>query len=538
MIKNIFLPEKIGNYYLFSKRIIGIDIGKTHINATQTHVSGTVITIERCLEEKLEPGNTNDHTQRLGQALKKIFESVDRFDEVRTALSSSLIVFKELKLPFTSHSKISMVIGFEVEPLLPFSLADAVVDFIITKTIKEEQSAVVLVAATQKQHIAQHLQIFEQAGINPHVITVDLFGLYGLYAQLPAYATATGSVALLDLGLNATRIAYIQDGQLRLIRALPHGMMNIAKTIGQTLGIPPAQALEQIIRFGLEKTDAPDYEQALKDALTTFWNKVRFTLSSFAARTGEEQPIAKLLLLGGGAEIKGLPAFITDALAIPCQLFNGEQIAQSPDIRLKNMHTIPSISITSIGAAIPSAITEQFNLRKNEFRILQTGLLLKQLITTAALILILFGSLIMYSFMQSRNLNQELQASEEEAITILQERFKALEEESIEDMTLSANTELRKEEERWFAFSRTRGSFLQYLLELTSRIDREGLGFVAEKITIAEKTITLKARVKDFEALQNLERELRKSKLFKDIEPQKDPEFIMKIPLATRMGEK
>ena len=76
MIKNIFLPEKIGTYYLFSKRIIGIDIGKTHINATQVHVGGNTISIEKCIEENLEAGNPNDHTERLGHALKKIISRV------------------------------------------------------------------------------------------------------------------------------------------------------------------------------------------------------------------------------------------------------------------------------------------------------------------------------------------------------------------------------------------------------------------------------------------------------------------------------
>ncbi len=101
MIKNIFLPEKIGGNYIFAKRIVGIDIGKTHISATQVYVKGTNITIEKSIDEKLDP-ELATYEERVTKALKSIHKQLDRYDEVHSALSSSLVVFKELKLPFTS----------------------------------------------------------------------------------------------------------------------------------------------------------------------------------------------------------------------------------------------------------------------------------------------------------------------------------------------------------------------------------------------------------------------------------------------------
>ena len=63
MIKNVFIPEKIGSYYLFPKRIIGFDVGKTNVHACQLYMYGNKITIEKCLEERIAPGENADYPE-------------------------------------------------------------------------------------------------------------------------------------------------------------------------------------------------------------------------------------------------------------------------------------------------------------------------------------------------------------------------------------------------------------------------------------------------------------------------------------------
>jgi hypothetical protein len=77
-----------------------------------------------------------------------------------------------------------------------------------------------------------------------------------------------------------------------------------------------------------------------------------------------------------------------------------------------------------------------------------------------------------------------------------------------------------------------RPSFLTYLLELTSKIDKKDLGFTIDKLTITESTIMMTAHVRDHTALALLEKELRQSKLFAHVEGQQNPDFTMKIKLA------
>ena len=97
MIKDIFLPEKIGSNYLFSKRIIGFDIGKTQIYSTQLKVSGKTFSVEKTIIQPIENDNSASYQKRASDAIKKILEQVDKYDEICTSISSFNVVFKKLK---------------------------------------------------------------------------------------------------------------------------------------------------------------------------------------------------------------------------------------------------------------------------------------------------------------------------------------------------------------------------------------------------------------------------------------------------------
>ena len=182
MIQDILLPEKIGSYYLFGQRVVGIEITKTHVYATLVYAAGSQLTVDRSFETVIEQHNGETAPARTATALKKILKLIGKYDEIRFAISSAHIIFKTMQLPFDDRDKIKKVIDFEAEPLLPFTVADAIIDFIVTKVNPEQHTSEVLVAAAQKPYIAQQLEAFNLIERLPDVLSIDLFELYGLYA--------------------------------------------------------------------------------------------------------------------------------------------------------------------------------------------------------------------------------------------------------------------------------------------------------------------------------------------------------------------
>ena len=536
MIQDIFLPEKLGTYYIFSQRIVGISITKTHLYASVVTARGSLITLEKSMVAQLQ-GDKPNHTERVIETLEKVMQKVGAVSQVNVALPSSAVVLKELRLPFDEYDKINKVIRFEVEPLLPFSAQDAVIDFIITETSAEGKGAQVLVAATQKQTIAEQLSLFEQANIDPKIITVDMFCLYGLYTQIPSYQSTQGITVLLDIDTQSTKLIIIHNKQLRIIRTLPHGISQVAKQTSTALQMSPQQIMDHLVRFGLEKSEPPELVQALQNNLAEFFGKIQFALNSTITQLNESK-ITKLLITGTGAEIKGMAPFAQEKLQAPCELFDIKKLAENKQYSINSKADITQAGMVSIAAAVPSSITRNFNLRRGTFEQVGSMLLLKQLITSGVLVLLLFILLITQSVLQTRRLRNEIQSSEQETMEELKNRFPEISEDSddLDEVIKEAQEALTKEESIWLAFSsQTRASFLEYLLELTSRINKQELGFVPKQITITDEAkgeITLKAKVRDYDALALLQKSLRKSKLLKLVEEQMPPDFTMKLLIS------
>jgi len=535
MIKNIFLPDQLGSYYLFAKRIMGINISKLALHATVLYARGNVITVEECIEIPFDGLETTDSTERTTKALAQLMEQVGSVHEVHSAITSSVVVFKELRIPFASYDKIALIVPFEVEPLLPFALTDAIVDFIITH-VDQENHAHILVAAVQKIHITQQLEMLAQAGINPQRISIDLLDFYSMYRAIPAHTQSTSSTALITLNVQDTTITYLDAGQLRFTRTLQKGTLHLAKQVADALSVTPAQAMEHIMRFGAQDTDWPEYAQAIKQALNSFFDSVQFTLSSFAAQANAQTPLQSIELLGAGATIKGIATYAQEYMKNTVLLFDTNSISTIPHVALKTGVSISMSAVMSTAIALPTPLAQQFNLRKNEFEITNPVALYTQLAAMGTLTVVMLIALCTYSYLQLSALQAEVTESEQEAIHTVTERFRNLESEggNLDDILESAEQVLKKDKKTWSVFSgQSRISYLRYLLELTTLLDKEALGLVLDKITFVDNFMILKGQVKDFDALKLLFQELRQSKLFIHVEQERSTHFdALKITLA------
>ena len=544
MIRTLFFPEQLGGYYFFNKRIVGFDVGKTHITATQILLKGRSVIIEKTVTEQIDLNNGAEHAENTGLALKKLAQNFDSPYEVRTAFSSSSALFKELRLPFIGRQQIAMTIGFEVEPLLPFSLDDAVIDFVVTCENLQDKSSEILVVAVQKQYIAQHLELFQAAGIVPDVVCIDAFSIYSFYAKSIGYGAQPGGVVLIDIGSHTTTLSYVLDGKLRLIRSLSKGGLHLAKSVSDSLGISLQQAMETIIRYGLEKEGDPDYLKALTQVLELFWREVAFTIQSFAVQAGSAEASCQLLLFGGGSYLKGLAPFVTKLLKNPTHLWDIDSAVHDCGIQVEPKAGISRSTVMSLSTALPLEPATHCSLLQKEFiNTVESSLFTKQFLTACILVSLIFGTLITETIIQVRSLHAEITASDLEARSELKNVWSGIlrnqstekfnDQDSLEDLVDEQESLIKNEEKLWFSFANpARTSFLKYLLELTSKIDKKGLGFIINKLTIADGTMTLDAQVKDRDALKVLEKELKQSKLFVAIERQEDPTFkAMKIKL-------
>ncbi len=532
MIKNIFIPEAIGSYYIFPQRIVGCEIGKNQVFATVIRAYRRTRIVERFVEEVFDGDPTLTYQEKASGALSRVLATIGTFDAINTALSSSSVIFKELTLPFTDPQKIKLVVPFEVEPLLPFELNQATLDSIIIH--QSEGSSEILVAAVKNETLAEHIQIFTNIGISPAKVTVDLLELYGIYQEIPEYRSIKGAVVLLDLELDSIRIAVIIDGQLKALRVLPKGMIALTRSFGDAQGLDLSQALDQFRRFGIDSSNPQARTLAIE-----FFSDVQFTIQALLSRIHPTPQLERIIATGFGEEVKGMNEILRELIAVPCESLLVHKIIQNSTITVKHTASIPSRFAVSLGTALSSAITREFNLRQIYSGQMSEKLLTRQLMAAGLLIVGILGSFMIYSFVTVHRLNNQAAALEKEAVDRLKKELPALQRTargstSLDTLTAEARREVAREKNIWFALSsKNRASFLNYLQELSTRIDAAGLGLVLRRMSITDDSITLEGQVKNFNAARLLEEDLNQSKLFKSVPRLEETKFTAKLILDT-----
>ena len=490
---DIFVPEHSKGNYLLPTTVLGITIEQDTVVGTVLNLNKTAITVQKTVTQSFDDSK-GSRQSKITTALTALVKKAGPSNKIVVSLPSSLVMFKELSFPFSDPDKIRMVLRYEVEALLPFPVNEACVDFLITKNYPEQNRSDVIIAAVQKKFVDEHLKPFNEAGIDIANVTVDAIGLYGLYLRQMGQAI-TGNTALVALEPETSRVIFFTDGQLKHIRTLRQG-------------------------FASKDTDA-------------VWNSINFTLQSFADENTQDQKIKKVSLFG--LTDKEAIDEANAKIAFPCETFSLPKFLAQTEIGLNISKT--SLNLMSFMTALPLVNGRFFTLLPNHLTQQEQSRLNRQVIT--ALILSVGTVLLLgvHSFTQIRKLSAELELSQKQVLQTIKKSFPAIKTNSRRDALDFAQREVKKEENIWSSFSaQTRQSFLQYLYDLSTKIDRETLGLNLKKMVISKNVISLEGNVRSFDAVEQFEHQLRETKLFSHIPDMQKIDFSVQLPLDNKGG--
>ncbi|HVW99633.1 MAG TPA: pilus assembly protein PilM [Candidatus Babeliaceae bacterium] len=534
MIARLFIPEVIGSYYVLSQRIIGIELGRNQLYATIIKAHGNKRVLERCIEQQFDTDPTISYEQKTADAFKQILAQIGRFDKLYTCLSSSQVIFKDLTVPFTNPQKIKMILPLEIEPLLPFPLAQASTDSIITN--KDSNKADLFAVAVQNETLAEHNLPFAQVGVTVSKVTVDLVELYGLFRQIPDYAQFKEGVVLLDLGLYTTKLAIIINQELKAVRVLPKGMVTLARAMAE--GGDARDTLDRMLKQGINSN-----QEQIQAIAKEFFSEVQFTIQAFMSRT-QPAPIVQTILISGlGAEITGMTNILQVIFSTSCKKLIDAQNIASIVTNTPGSNTIVPLDrfAISLATALGSPVTSQFNLSQANQNPIELRLIQQQIIVAGLLMIGTIGLLAGYSYMTVKRFKGETAVRERETVDRLKKAFPEVQRiarasagTSLDTLNNEARREVAREKSIWFALSsKNRSSFLRELDELSSLIDRAGLGLDLKRLSIDGDILSLEGQVRDFDALRLLEEDLRRSHLFKVVPKLEETRFNLKLALDT-----
>lgn len=493
MILDIFLPEQFQGKRLLSKKIVAFSLEESSAKMTELTLAPGKSTIHTIQEESIAPGSTEaDRLENTIKALTALSAKMPSHDYVRVAISTQFILFKEVKLPLKNSEKIRLVIGYEIESLLPFPLSEAIYDFIVTRNRIDEDFTQVLVAAVRKQDLNSMLEMYNRANIFPTHVTVDLLAFYAMYHAVPEYSSLKDGSVLVDIGINSTRIAFLENGELRLIRTVPKGIDTLVSLIVQETKSDQATIIKRMSEQPIKSASGSDViDKSLEKNLITFLNDIQFTLNSFSLKLNFFKAIQKIFFLNIEEQIKGFSEFASQVLQIPCEQFPLTKLFDAQHISLKVKPTLPwSYYSLLVGVALQPASTLEIDFLRGNLKTIDKNLYIKQLIAASLLIISIFTFILVSGFLQLRSLNSKVNEIEKREIAALKKSLtlgkkntrdesllrliqKALSDTKLPPLLKKARSIVDDEDRSWSTLAGLKVNALSLLNALTAAMDKK-----------------------------------------------------------------
>jgi len=294
---------------------VGIDIGASFLKAVRMKRSGGGVRVTGLFTAELaREGAERPAPEVIVETLKKLL--ADNRIPTEHCVSSfplSSAIVRNAIVPFTGKSRIRQVIKFQAEPHIPFAVEEVVVDFHEIGVREGDKTAVTIVAA-KKELIGKHLDLFTAAGIDPKILSVDVFALINNFLFRAGEKLDDEMVALVDIGATKTLVALLKGGEVLLTRSITGGGDDLTEAIQKEFGIDfrNAESLKRekgaALLPGRPSEEEGKLHKAVSPVLSRFVSEVDRSLRAASAPL-KGSTLAKIYLSGGGSLLRELREF-------------------------------------------------------------------------------------------------------------------------------------------------------------------------------------------------------------------------------------
>jgi len=432
---------------------IGLDIGSHSIKLVGLKMTskGPFLT---CLGMKeIPPGKDKEDVKTASDTLRSLVDEVGlKTKKVNLVVSGSGVQIKRISVPSLPKAELKEVVRWEMKNYLPFPVETAEIVFHILNEYVEDnvKRLDLMVVACPKQLIDRTLSIAERAGLQPIHLDVAPFALWNtllVWNQLKKEET----VALIDLGAEKTGIYLFKDGILQFSREVTPAGADITRAIMEGIGSEGEPELIYERAEGIKQEmgiPSESRQEGLKDKSTPL-SKISFfvrpVLERLSAEIGRsldyyraqfnEERIGRLLLTGGGANLKSIVSYLAGELRLPIEHFNplSDILFDPKRIGTQFLNQMGSLFTVAVGVAFPEP--ERIELLPAKEPFLSKVQALKSIpVLAPGIVLLVFLGIALYMNGQVNTIQKEINMKKAKLanLVVLQEKLKLLKEKDLQ----------------------------------------------------------------------------------------------------------
>ncbi len=218
--------------------ITAVEISEFGIQAVEVAAQHKKLTILRFLEKPIRE-------EELSPDKLSLFFSEHNLhrEEVITSVPGEMLITRRISIPFQEKSKIDKTLPYEVEPLVPFPVADLELGYQILD--QQGKSSDILVYALPRSLLDQRTALFESAGIPLRMITVSsLAAVNSLFQAQPDLRQ--GSFTHLHIAARFSILSIYEKGILNHLQRLGFHVDSLYQTLLRKTGLDSIARLDEI----------------------------------------------------------------------------------------------------------------------------------------------------------------------------------------------------------------------------------------------------------------------------------------------------
>lgn len=337
---------------------LGLDFDDFSLKGASLSFASNKIKVDELFDFFVETANSDEANVKLfyNEEEKLHISALSNTHLVITAADTTDVLVRPLDTLLTKNKDIDASLDFQVEPILPYPLDQAVLDKILLS--KDKEGSKLSVFILRKDHLLSHLTKWKTLGIESEIVTASSQAL-ALFANI--FSNSDKPSYIVHIGIENSFCILLDQKKLIAAQAIPSGIKNIL-TIYSEESRQDFKTTYQQFKSGQFSLQADLFlKSRLQQAVETL--RLNITRTVFAlAKASKNKDIDEIMITGPGTLIGGLiEAYSASLNKIERQVNSNLNINSSREDLL--FYALP------IGEALSGLpnVQDQINFRSQEF---------------------------------------------------------------------------------------------------------------------------------------------------------------------------
>lgn len=352
-------------FWPLKEEAFGLDINDLSLKIAKLEKSGKAFVLASFNEAKIAPdimeGGVVKDEDALVKVIKSALSSVKgkklKTKYIVASLPEEKSFLQVIQMPKMDEEELKLAVPLEAENYIPLPISEVYLDFQVISPIKDYLNHMeVLIVAIPKKIVDSYISCFKKAGLVPIILELES---QSVARALVKKEVNSSPLILIDFGENNTDFIVFSGKSIRFTCSIPISSGLLTKALSESLKISLNEAEKLKIEYGLSGKKNHDKAQKVSQIITPILEdlagQIKKYINFYRDHSSYEYllpdgKLEKILICGGGADLKGLPEFMSEKLGTsvePGDLLTNLSQKKSKIIK-KNM----AVYTTAIGLAL------------------------------------------------------------------------------------------------------------------------------------------------------------------------------------------